>query len=162
MQAYDDLSSTLTDATTRQEISRIYTRIFKEIANLEQLDIINLKEMTCQQKQNILKPLLLDHEVQYIGHYETETEILWRFIKENDVATDAQKISLGIDPKFTSWRREDVITDLENIIVKCICSLDVRMKDFILTETHTIEFDKEHFNERELLLYKMRQLTQCI
>jgi len=162
MKAYDDLSSTLTDATTRQEISNIYTRIFKERANLKQIDISNLKEMTYQKKKNILEGLLLDHKVKYNGNWVDETEILWRFIKENDVATTDQKISLGIDPRFTSWRRENVITDLENIIVKCICSLDVRMKEFILTDTSTIEFESEHFDERRLMLYKMRQLTQCI
>jgi hypothetical protein len=162
MKAYDDLSSTLTDVTTRQEISKIYTRIFKEKAKL-QTDISNLKEMTYQKKKNILEGLLLDYEVQYRGHWVEETDILRKFIKEDDVATDDQKISLGIDPRFTSWPRENVITELENIIVKCICSLDVRMKEFILTDTRTIEFYNEPFNEeRNLLLYKMRQLMQCI
>ena len=50
MKAYDDLSSTLTDVTTRQEISKIYTRIFNEKAKL-QTEIMRLPQMTYQQKK---------------------------------------------------------------------------------------------------------------
>jgi hypothetical protein len=78
------------------------------------------------------------------------------------VATADKKISLGIHPKYKSWPREDNISTLENIIVKCICSLDVRVKEFIMTETRIIEFENENFDERYGLLYKMRQLMQCI
>ena len=129
MQLYDRLYAhennlTGTDAKMIKLLQRIMT------AKAELTNVSSLTAETCKVKRERLHPLILNYTS------EQDSDHLWKFLRSTDIQTEKEKNSLGFTWKlYAEWARKnrinENISDVDNVVAKCICRLDHFLKDFV-------------------------------
>lgn len=145
MLAYDNLYDATKEINVDDRIQVILNRIMKAKQNLDMKTLNSLKSEDDKVKwinfRIILRPLQLNHDSSYESHRASmpdESDILWRFLKDEDLSDTEKKHALGIEERYYNiWRvkrpglaneQESVIKELDNLVAKCICTLDRRLK----------------------------------
>ncbi len=123
-------------------------------------------------KRDILGPMqLLTTRANQPG----EVDILWRFLRDENLNTEEERHALGIEMRYYNiWQNTWVdlvnekktrgITDIDNMVAKCICTLDRCLKIFCMSETGAITNHNHNLSENgnrkdvHLLLDQMKQL----
>ena len=153
------------DGRIRHIMDRIMTA--KKTINIETLDYTDEKI-----KWDRLNPMQLN--VGTRGFQPGECDILWRFLKDQDLNTEAERHALGIEMRYYDlWKEKWVglvrekgegIRDIDNMVAKCICTLDRCLKIFCQSETGALVRHNAHksmIGKRkrvQFLLYQMKQL----
>jgi hypothetical protein len=171
MQCYDRLNTFLRNANfidgrLREIMDKIMTR--KMAIRIETLNPTIEKS-----KWDTLGPMQLP--INFRAKQPQDFDILWRFLRDEDLTTEEERHALGIEKRYYNiWQdtwvdlvNEKVtqgITDIDNIVAKCICTLDRCLKIFCMSETGAITNDNHSLSgigkrkRVHLLLDQMKQL----
>jgi hypothetical protein len=172
MQCYDRLNTfqlrnaNIIDGRLREIMDKIMT--IKMAIHIETLNPTIEKS-----KWDTLDPMQLP--INFRANQPQDFDILWRFLRDEDLTTEEERHALGIEQRYYYiWKdtwvdlvNEKVtrgITDIDNIVAKCICTLDRCLKIFCMSETGArTNYNQSHsgIGKRKrvhLLLDQMKQL----
>ena len=150
-------------------IGRIMDRIMtaKRTINIQTLNFSDER-----MKWKTLSPMQLNFDTRRFQ--PDESDILWRFLKNEDLSDEEKRHALGIERRYydiweATWvdlvrEKNGHIEEIDNMVAKCICTLDRCLKIFCMSETgaitsqnheHSLLGKRKHV---QLLLYQMKQL----
>jgi hypothetical protein len=150
-------------------ICNILDKIMSRKSNLNTSNFDFLKMKDQNEKWEALTKIQLNFEVKR-GFQPQDTDILWRFLKDEDLSTEEQRHALGVEKKsYQIWQSTDLarekdkgIQEIDNLVAKCVCTLDRRLKIFCMSETgERLNYHGSTTAEPKqvrLLLYQMEQM----
>lgn len=180
MLAYDTLNDATEEIDIDKRIKVILNRIMKAKQNVDMKTLNSLKSEDDKMKwinfRIILRPLQLNHDSSYESHRASmpdESDILWRFLKDEDLSDTEKQHALGIEERYYNiWRakcprlaneQESGIKELDNLVAKCICTLDRRLKILCMPKNDDLTGSLTRLNPDKKesvlsLLHRMKQL----
>jgi hypothetical protein len=179
MLAYDKLNDATEKIGIDGRIKTILNRIMKAKKKMDMQTLNSLKSEDDKMKwinfRFILRPLQLNHDSSYESHRASmpdESDILWRFLKDEDLSDTEKQHALGIEERYYNiWRAKrpelanehSGIKELDNLVAKCICTLDRRLKILCMPKNDDLTGSLTRLNPDKKesvlsLLHRMKQL----
>ncbi len=133
MLLYDKLDAHVKDLPdTDAKMQKILQRIIEAKVELSKntINVSSLTAATYEVKRESLHPLIFNYTS------EQDSDHVWKFLRSTDTDTEEKMNSLGFAlESHQEWalknRINTNISDVDNLVAKCMCRLDHFLKDFV-------------------------------
>ncbi len=141
-----------------EKMQTILQRIIKAKVELSK-NIASLTAATYEVKRRSLHPLMFNYTS------EQDSDHVWKFLRSTDTDTQDKMKSLGFTLRsHEQWavqnRINANISDVDNLVAKCMCRLDHFLKDFVFLSPNNNKVQANHGTVTvEPLLHALLQLV---